>query len=542
MPKQGSVPRQARTPRNPAATPAWRNLKQHHKKIADVHLRDLFTADPERASRYSLESGGLYVDYSKHRVTDETLSLLLALAEEMLIPHAIQELFDGDPVNTTEKRPALHTALRSPPELVIRHHGKNISGMVQDELAHLSQFIAQLHAGAIKGCTGRSIETLVNIGIGGSDLGPRLATAALRHYHQDGLRIHFVANADPVEINNVLAESSPETTLFIVSSKSFTTQETLANARRAQQWLRERGCRDVAGHVVAVTANSAGAMQFGIPPERIFHIWDWVGGRYSVWSAIGLPVAAAIGMDNFHAFLAGAHAMDRHFNSAPLARNIPVILALLDIWYINFFHCASLAVIPYAHALKLLPRYLGQLVMESNGKSVRRDHKAARYHTAAIVWGDEGTNAQHAFMQLLHQGTQLVPVDFLAGLKCDPAGNQEQHNLLLANCIAQSKALMLGNDTETQTYKTITGNKPSTTILYEKLTPEILGMLLALYEHRTYVQACLWNINAFDQWGVELGKTLAADINDELNGRKPHTAHDASTASLIKRCRKMTGK
>jgi len=286
-----------------------------------------------------------------------------------------------------------------------------------------------------------------------------------------------------------------------------------------------------------VTANPSEAMTLGFPPERIFQIWDWVGGRYSVWSAIGLPVAASIGMDNFRAFLAGARAMDLHFHSAPLARNIPVILALLDIWYINFFNCASLAVIPYAHALKLLPRYLGQLVMESNGKSVRRDYGAARYHTSAIVWGDEGTNAQHAFMQLLHQGTHLVPVDFLAGLKCDGGG--EQHNLLLAHCLAQSQALMLGNDLDTggraQACKTITGNKPSTTILYERLTPETLGMLLALYEHRTYVQACLWNINAFDQWGVELGKIIAADIQAELNDHKARSAHDASTRHLIMR-------
>jgi glucose-6-phosphate isomerase len=527
--------RLARTPRNPAGTPAWRNLKQHHKKIVDVHLRELFAADPDRASRYALESGDLYVDYSKHRINDETFSLLLALAKEMQLPRAIQDLFDGNPVNTTEKRPALHTALRSPPELVIRHKGKNISGMVQDELARLAQFIAQLHAGTIKGHSGRSIDTLVNIGIGGSDLGPRLVTGALSQYHRNGLRIHFVANADPVEIDKVLAESSPETTLFIVSSKSFTTQETLANARRACQWLSDQGCSDVTGHMIAVTANSAGATQFGIPPERIFHIWDWVGGRYSVWSAIGVPVAAAIGMDNFLAFLAGAHAMDRHFSSAPLTRNIPVILALLDIWYINFFHCASLAVIPYAHALKLLPRYLGQLVMESNGKSVRRDHNAAGYQTSAIVWGDEGTNAQHAFMQLLHQGTQLVPVDFLVGLQCAPGDNQELHNMLLANCLAQSKALMLGSDTETQAYKTVTGNKPSTIILYEKLTPEILGMLLALYEHRTYVQACLWNINAFDQWGVELGKILATDIQADLNGHRISSGHDASTNHLIMR-------
>ena len=502
-------------------------------------MRELFAADPGRASRFSLESGGLYVDYSKHRMTDETLSLLLALAAEMQIPRAIRDLFDGKCVNTTENRPALHTALRSPQEPEGRPSSKNISGMVQDELARMSQFIAQLHAGAIKGYTGRAIETLVNIGIGGSDLGPRLATDALRPYHQRGPQIRFVANADPVEINTVLAECNPEITLFIVSSKSFTTQETLANMQQAQQWLRGQGCRDVSGHFVAVTANPATAMTLGIPPERIFRIWDWVGGRYSVWSAIGLPVAASIGMDNFRAFLAGAHAMDMHFHSAPLARNIPVILALLDIWYINFFNCAALAVIPYAHALKLLPRYLGQLVMESNGKSVRRDHGAAGYHTAAIVWGDEGTNAQHAFMQLLHQGTHLAPVDFLAGLNCDDDRNQEQHNMLLAHCIAQGQALMLGNDPDTgmraQACKTITGNKPSTTILYEKLTPEILGMLLALYEHRTYVQASLWNINAFDQWGVELGKSIASDIQAELNDHKARSEHDASTRQLILR-------
>lgn len=502
-------------------------------------MRELFAADPERASRFSLESGGLYVDYSKHRVTDETLSLLLALAAEMQIPRAIRELFDGERVNTTENRPALHTALRFPQNTEEQFYNKRISGMVQNELARLSRFIAQLHAGAIKGHTGRAMKTLVNIGIGGSELGPRLVTDALRPYRQGGLRIRFVSNADPMDINSVLAESSPETTLFIVSSKSFATQETLANARRAQQWLRDHGCRDVAGHFVAVTAHPAAAMKLGIPPERTFQIWDWVGGRYSVWSAVGLPVAAAIGMDNFRAFLAGAHAMDLHFHGTPLARNIPVILALLDIWYINFFNCETLAVIPYAHALKLLPRYLGQLVMESNGKSVRRDQGAARYRTAAIVWGDAGTNAQHAFMQLLHQGTHLVPVDFLAGVKCDDDRNQEQHNILLAHCIAQSQALMLGSDLDTgahaQACKAITGNKPSTTILYERLTPAILGMLLALYEHRTYVQACLWNINAFDQWGVERGKIIAADIQAELTDRKVRSAHDASTCQLIMR-------
>ena len=501
-------------------------------------MRELFAADPERTKKFTLDIAGLHVDYSKHCITDETLSLLLSLAAEMNIPHALQLLFDGARVNSTENRPALHTALRAPPDEVVMLDGVNISTLVQNALARMDTFITQLHAGAVTGGTGRAIDTLVNIGIGGSDLGPRLVTDALGPYRQDTLRVHFAANADPVEISNILEKCDPETTLFIVSSKSFTTQETLANAQLAQEWLRGNRCHDISGHFAAVTGNSDGAMKFGITPQRTFPIWNWVGGRYSVWSAIGLPVAAAIGMDNFRAFLAGALALDRHFRSAPLAQNIPVILALLDIWYINFFHCESLAVIPYAHHLKLLPRYLGQLVMESNGKSVRRDQRATRHPTSAIIWGDEGTNVQHAFMQLLHQGTHLVPVDFIAGLKGD-GERQGQHNILLANCLAQSEALMLGNSLSPgkgkQACKTITGNKPSTTILYERLTPETLGMLLALYEHRTYVQACLWNINAFDQWGVELGKTLATTISGELNERKITHPHDASTRSLIGR-------
>jgi len=528
-----------RTPRNPAATPAWRNLKNHHKKIAGVHMVDLFAADPERPARFASEIDGLFVDYSKHRATEETFSLLLALAGEMDIPHAIQQLFDGERVNNTEKRPALHTALRTPPDKAVLPGSRHYTAQVSSELSRMEEFIGELHAGAVAGWTGHPVETLVNIGIGGSDLGPRLATDALRPYRRSALRIRFAANVDPVEINSVLADCNPETTLFIVSSKSFATAETLANAQRAQHWLRNNGCSNVPAQFIAITANPEAAVKFGLAPERIFHIWDWVGGRYSVWSATGLPMAASVGMENFRAFLAGAHAMDMHFRTAPLPRNLPVLLALLDIWYINFFHCESLAVIPYAHALRLLPQYLGQLCMESNGKSIRRDNGAVRYPTAAIVWGGEGTNAQHAFMQLLHQGTHLVPVDFLAGLECDD-GLREQHNLLLANCIAQSKALMLGNgngpDAEKRKYRIISGNKPSTTILYERLTPETLGKLLALYEHRTYVQACLWNINAFDQWGVELGKSLASGIHTELNGGTTNPAHDASTRNLIRRC------
>ena len=526
-------------PRNPAATLAWRYLKQHHKKISAMHLREMFATDPGRPDRFALNSAGLYIDFSKHRVTDETLSLLLAFAEEMNIHQVIQRLFAGSPVNTTEKRPALHTALRSPPDQMVMLEGVNIATQIQNELARMDEFIAQLHDGAVAGSTGRTIDTLVNIGIGGSDLGPRLVTDALKPYSKGTLRVRFVANADPVDINNVLAECDPATTMFNISSKSFTTQETMVNTRLAQQWLRNNNCRDSAGHFVAVTANSDAARKLGILPQHIFQIWNWVGGRYSVWSAIGLPVAACIGMENFRAFLAGAHAMDMHFRNTPLPRNIPAMLALLDIWYINFFNCETLAVIPYSHSLKVLPQYLGQLMMESNGKTMRRDNRVARYHTSAIIWGDTGTNAQHAFMQLLHQGTHLVPVDFLAGLKCDGV-SQEQHNILLANCIAQSEALMQGNiadpGREKRGYRTIPGNNPSTTILYERLTPATLGALLALYEHRTYVQACLWNINAFDQWGVELGKTFASEISAELQGKETNPAHDASTRSLIDRC------
>ncbi|MGH8119331.1 MAG: glucose-6-phosphate isomerase [Gammaproteobacteria bacterium] len=530
---------EGRTPRNPAATSAWRNLKKHQKKIAATHMADLFAADPDRPAKFAAEIDGLYVDYSKHRATEETFSLLLALAEETGVPHAIQQLFEGARVNVTEQRPALHTALRTPPDDAAPPEGKHNSMLVRNELARMEEFVGKLHEGAATGCTGRPLDTLVNIGIGGSDLGPRLAVDALRPWRRGSLRIHFAANVDPVEMNNVLAECNPETTLFIVSSKSFATAETLANAQLAQHWLRKHGCRNQSAHFFAITANQDAATRFGIAPERIFHTWDWVGGRYSVWSATGLPLAVAIGMENFRAFLAGAHAMDLHFRHTPLPRNVPVLLALLDIWYINFFHCETLAVIPYTHALKLLPQYLGQLCMESNGKSIRRDNGAVRYPTSAVVWGGTGANAQHAFMQLLHQGTHLVPVDFLAGVECD-GGPREQHQQLLANCIAQSKALMLGNstgpDAEKRKCKIMHGNKPSTTILYERLTPATLGKLLALYEHRTCVQACLWNINAYDQWGVELGKTIAAGINAELNGGSSNPTHDASTRELLRRC------
>ncbi len=521
----------------------WKKLEKHYKAIANTHMRELFK-DHTRAKSFSIEYNDIYVDFSKHRINTETLDLLIALADEAGINNAIKQLFNGVYVNVTEKRPALHTALRSPKNKTVSLNGENISDQIHNELSRMNKFVNQVHAGDIKGYSGKAIDTLINIGIGGSDLGPRMVTQALDHFANPSLNILFVANVDATDINDALSISNPETTLFIVSSKSFTTKETLANANTARNWLIKHGCNNTSKHFIAVSANMPEVLKFGIDADRCFHIWEWVGGRYSVWSAIGLPIAASIGMENFREFLGGAHTMDEHFRTAPLTRNIPVILAMLDIWYINFFNAMTLAIIPYDQSLKMLPEYLGQLIMESNGKSVTQENNDVDYHTSPIIWGGVGTNAQHAFFQLLHQGTRLVPVDLLASMS-SPHDEKNHHRILLANCIAQGEALMLGNVNEnTQNvshYKFIAGNKPSTTILYESLTPATLGALLAMYEHRTYIQGCIWNINSFDQWGVELGKTIADSIANELKGQKISPSHDASTLKLIERYRDRHG-
>ena len=513
-------------------TPAWQKLLQHQRDIYSTQMRDMFAADPGRTDKFSIELEQLYIDYSKHRISIETLDLLFALADQSDLKKQIDELFNGSKINVSEQRAALHTALRAPAGSTIKSGGTDIGKLVHDELSHMEQFIKKLYAGEIKGYSGKPINTLINIGIGGSDLGPRMACEALKDFKISEIKLHFVANIDANEIKTTLSVSNPETTLFIVSSKSFSTEETLTNAKTARHWLIEQGCNHPEKHFIAVTANVPAAEVYGVPSDNIFRIWDWVGGRYSVWSAIGLPVAASIGMDNFRQFLAGAHVMDEHFRNAPKAKNIPVILGLLDIWYINFFNTEAWVIVPYDQSLQMLPAYLSQLMMESNGKNIDRIGIPVDYKTGAIVWGSLGTNAQHSFMQLLHQGTHLIPVDLLAGLKNDK-GHPDHQEILFANCIAQGEALMAGN-TDTQGHKAINGNKPSTTIIYDQLTPYTLGMLLAMYEHRTFVQAAIWNINPFDQWGVELGKKISVSIKNELQGLRADTTHDSSTFQLIK--------
>lgn len=506
-------------------------------------MRDLLQADPSRANRYSISLEDLYINYSRNRITDETLDLLFQLAEEVNLKKQISNLFAGKNINNTESRPALHTALRSSGEGSLIVNGDDIFIEINEQLKKVENFISNISSGNITGFSGKTIDTLVNIGIGGSYHGPKLLCDALQTYNSKNLNVFFIANIDPVEINNVLSTVNPETTIFVISSKSFTTSETMTNAATAKNWLIKQGCSDINKHMVAVTANVVAAEKSGIPDDRIFRIWDWVGGRYSVWSATGLPVAAMTGMKNFREFLSGAEVMDKHFRNQPISENIPVILGLLDVWYVNFFNTETLAVIPYDSSLKFLPEYLGQLMMESNGKKTDRDNRNVAYNTSPVVWGGVGTNVQHSFMQLLHQGTHLVPVDFL--IRMDSMEHDSlHHKLLLANCFAQSEALMNGNiDNESvKPGKKINGNNPSNTIIYEKLTPRILGMLLALYEHRTFVQAVIWNINPFDQWGVELGKKISENIRSSLDKTSNDMNLDVVTHELIKHYRKFRKK
>ncbi|MBF8269224.1 MAG: glucose-6-phosphate isomerase [Gammaproteobacteria bacterium] len=512
-------------------TGLWQTLRLHQQSIANSRLQDLFSGDEHRVADFSIQVDSLLVDYSKNSVTRETIGLLLELAKVVDIPGKIAELQAGKVVNTSENRPALHTALRRPGALPLVIAGTDISALVQQELARMQKLVEQLHSQTLTGSTGKPIQKIVNIGIGGSDLGPRLVTDALYEYKSPALDVDFVANLDAHDLFRVLNNSNPHTSLFIVTSKSFSTLETQTNALSARRWLIENGCRDIDKHFIAVSSNRKAVMEFGISADRIFAMWDWVGGRYSVWSAVGLPVAIALGMDRFLEFLGGAHAMDNHFRNTPLVGNIPVILGLLDVWYNNFCAAETRAVVPYDQRLRLLPDYLSQLVMESNGKRVTDEGQALAIHSTPVVWGSIGTNAQHAFFQMLHQGTRLVPVEFLL-----PLGSVygENHHKLVANCLAQGKALMLGQANTQEPHRHFPGNRPSTTLAYENLTPKVLGMLLAMYEHRTYVQAKIWGINPFDQWGVELGKTLANEIIDEFEGKQDiHPDHDPSTKRLI---------
>jgi glucose-6-phosphate isomerase len=514
---------------------AWLALEAHKKEVGNHHMRDLFSADPDRIQNFSISHADFFLDYSKHFITKQTIELLINLAEKTGLQDNISALFNGDKINTTEKRAALHTALRNPPGQSFMHDGVDLNTLIQSEMGKLESFVNELHSGHIRGYTGQSINTVINIGIGGSDLGPRLVVESLESYRlTDDVDVKFVSNLDAQEIYAVLEHANPETSLFIVTSKSFTTLETFANAETAKTWLLEYGCTDIDKHFVAVSSNLEATGAFGISDDRVFQLWDWVGGRYSVWSTVGLPVAIALGMDRFREFQQGAHEMDQHFRESTLNNNIPVILALLDIWYNNFFNAETLTVVPYDQRLRLLPDYLSQLIMESNGKSVSLDNKQLDYQTSHIVWGSIGTNSQHAYFQMLHQGTRLIPVEFL--LPVNSSRDNKDHHKLVANCLAQSKALMLGKENPDDPHRHFPGNNPSTTIMYDDLNPRMLGMLLAMYEHRTFVQASIWGINAFDQWGVELGKILAKEIIQEFEeGSINKSNHDASTLALMQR-------
>jgi glucose-6-phosphate isomerase len=502
------------------ASPAWRALAAHHRKISATPLASLFAADPSRAQAFAIEAGGILLDYSRHRVDAEGLRLLAALAEQAQVREWAGKMFAGEAINTTEGRPALHVALRA----------AEARAEVRETRERMRSFVRELRGDA-------RIKDVVNIGIGGSDLGPRMLTRALRRFRKGGPELHFVSNIDPADLDAALAGLAPETTLFIVASKSFTTAETLENAARARAWLEAGlgGRADLSRHFAAATANVAAAAALGVPRERVFPLWDWVGGRYSVWSAVGLPVALAIGMDTFDELLAGARAMDKHFRTAPLERNLPVVLALLEIWYVNFFGAQTRAVIPYSEDLRDLPAYLQQLEMESNGKRVDRDGNEVDYDTAPVVWGASGTPSQHSFHQLLHQGTRIVPVDFVVAREEIPSAAQ---TALAANALAQAAALAFGHATPGAPHKALPGNRPSSVILLERLAPRAVGELVALYEHKVFVEGIVWNLNSFDQWGVEHGKALARALGPLLAEGGDAAGVDPSTRALLARLRR----
>ena len=533
------------------ASSAWRRLAERAVAAAGVAMRDLFAADPGRAERYVLEAAGLRLDYSKNRIDDESLRLLIDLAEQQDVAGWRAGMFGGEAVNATEGRAALHVALRAPAAAGFATGGAMVGPQVDAVLAQMANFVERVRAGDWRGWRGHAVTDVVNIGIGGSDLGPAMAAQALTPYLHPEIALHFVSNVDGTHLAETLAALDPETTLFVVASKTFTTQETLTNAHSAKRWLLDAGAteKDVAKHFVAVSTNAAEVMKFGIDAANMFPFWDWVGGRYSMWSAIGLSLAIGIGMDNFRALLAGARAMDLHFQTAPLGGNMPVILALLGVWNGNFLGAAAHAVLPYDQSLARFPAYLQQLDMESNGKSVDRDGRAVDYATGPVIFGEPGTNGQHAFYQLIHQGTQVIPCDFIVPAETHhPLGNH--HNILLSNALAQSKALMFGktadevraemaaagrsaDEIERLTpHRVFSGDRPSNTILMRKLEPATLGALTALYEHKIFVQSVIWNINPFDQWGVELGKQLAGPILRGLESGET-AGQDPSTAALI---------
>lgn len=531
---------------------SWKKLSDHFSAASGYQLRDLFKEDPDRFKKFSLEAEGILLDYSKNRITEETFSLLLQLAVQTNVKEGIEDMFSGKKINITEGRAVLHTALRNRSDIPVFVDGKDVMEDVNRVLAQMKKFTESVRNGDWKGYTGKSITDVVNIGIGGSDLGPVMVCEALKPYAKDGLDVHFVSNVDGTHIAETLKKVDPETTLFIIASKTFTTQETIANAESAKSWFLEHAKDEkaVALHFAALSTNADAVSKFGIDTENMYEFWDWVGGRYSLTSAIGMSIAMYIGFDNFEAMLDGFHAMDEHFRSAPFESNMPVILALLGVWYNNFFGAESQAILPYDQYMHRFAAYFQQADMESNGKRVTKDGKVVDYQTGPIIWGEPGTNGQHAFYQLIHQGTKLIPCDFLA-----PVNSQnpiaEHHKMLLANFFAQTEALMKGKTEEeakaelekegksSETieallpHKVFPGNIPTNSIMFNKLTPKTLGSLIALYEHKIYVQGIIWNVNSFDQWGVELGKQLAKSILSELRDGSEVSAHDSSTNGLI---------
>ena len=543
---------------NPTETKAWKKLDAHFHLLKERHMKELFAEDPERFEDFSLKFEDILVDYSKNRITRETLNLLLDLAEQCKVEESIEKMFSGEQINETEGRAVLHVALRNRTQMPIQVDGKDVMPEVNAVLRRMESFSNKVVSGKWKGYTGKRITDIVNIGIGGSDLGPVMVTEALRPYWKPGMNVHFVSNVDGTHIAETLKRVSPESTLFIIASKTFTTQETMTNAHTARSWFLEQAKDEahIAKHFVAASTNQEGVAKFGIDTKNMFEFWDWVGGRYSLTSAIGLPIACTIGFDHFRQLLEGFDVMDIHFRDTPLNRNIPVLLALIGIWYNNFFGAESEAILPYDQYMHRFPAYFQQGNMESNGKYVGRDGKKANYQTGPIIWGEPGTNGQHAFYQLIHQGTKLIPCDFIApAVSHNPIG--DHHPKLLSNFFAQTEALMMGKtpeevraelEKEGKTaeeikwllpFKAFEGNRPTNSILLQKLTPRALGTLIALYEHKIFVQGIIWNIFSFDQWGVELGKQLAKKILPELEGDGKVNNHDSSTNGLINAYKQM---
>ena len=532
---------------------AWKALQAHYKDAREIHLRTLFAEDPERGTRMTVEAAGLFLDYSKNRITDDTIRLLIQLAEESSLQERIDAMFRGEKINVTENRAVLHVALRAPREASVLVDGENVMPKVHAVLDQMADFSNRVRNGEWKGHTGKRIRNVVNIGIGGSDLGPVMAYEALKHYSDRGMMFRFVSNVDGTDFAEAVRDLHAEETLFIISSKTFTTLETMTNANSAREWSLAGLGGDpssVAKHFVAVSTNAEAVAKFGIDTANMFPFWDWVGGRYSMFSAIGLSTMLAIGPEQFRAMLDGCHEMDEHFRRTPFAQNLPVLMGLLTVWYVDFFGAETVAILPYDQYLKRFPAYMQQLTMESNGKHVTLDGKAVSYDTSPLYWGEPGTNGQHSFYQLIHQGTRLIPCDFIAfHQSLNPLGRH--HDLLMANVFAQTEALAFGKTAEEVKnegtpdwlvpHRVFAGDRPSNTILVERLTPAVLGKLVALYEHSVFTQGAIWNIDSFDQWGVELGKVLAQRIIPELESKEePSLHHDSSTNNLIRRYRAKT--